>query len=230
MASSDGERQLSEQAGAPFRLLAKHSTEEGKMKAVVIVAHPDDETIWSGGLIMGHSDWDWTALSLCRADDPDRSAKFKAVCEELRAVGIISDLDDSNPPAAINHRKEIGHRIMATVGQSPWDLCVTHGINGEYGHQRHKEIHAEVLGLVRERMLVCGELWTFAYECDTLSGACSPAKWGDILVELTEEQLVEKRRIVEERYGYARDSFELRACISPEAFRRVKSGFEGARR
>jgi hypothetical protein len=37
------------------------------MKAAIIVAHPDDETIWSGGLILKKPEWQWTVLSLCRA-------------------------------------------------------------------------------------------------------------------------------------------------------------------
>lgn len=37
------------------------------MKAAIIVAHPDDETIWSGGLILKKPEWQWTVLSPCRA-------------------------------------------------------------------------------------------------------------------------------------------------------------------
>ena len=40
-------------------------------KANVIVAHPDDETIWMGGKIIHEKDFQWTILSLCRKDDLD---------------------------------------------------------------------------------------------------------------------------------------------------------------
>lgn len=36
------------------------------MKAAIIVAHPDDEIIWCGGLILKHPEWDRTVLSLSR--------------------------------------------------------------------------------------------------------------------------------------------------------------------
>ncbi len=210
---------LSEHAGSGFQ--------EGNMKAAVIVAHPDDETIWSGGLILRHPDWEWTVLSLCRGDDPDRSPKFKAVCPQLRATGIISDLNDSEPLLEINPGREIGPRIVGAIGETAWDLCLTHGRNGEYGHRRHKEVHGEVVRLIEEGMLQCEELWTFAYECDTVTKPCRPASWADIFVELAEKELAEKRRIVQEEYGYGKDSFEVMACISPEVFQRVKRGAKG---
>ena len=46
-------------------------------RAVVIVAHPDDETIWMGGFILDNPDYNWTILSLCRASDTDCAPKFK---------------------------------------------------------------------------------------------------------------------------------------------------------
>ncbi len=173
---------------------------------------------------MRHPGWEWTVLSLCRADDPDRSAKFKAVCKRLGVKPIISDLDDGEPMAAIDIGKDVGDRIRNGLGGTDWDLCITHGENGEYGHRRHREIHAAVLKLVAEGTLQCDRLWTFAYECDNGTSACKPALWADILVELTDEELGKKKRIVHEEYGYAEDSFEVAACISPESFRRVKGG------
>jgi len=192
------------------------------MKVVIIVAHPDDETIWSGGFILQHPDWDWTVLTLCRVDDTDRAPKFKKVCAHLNAAGFMSDLDDSPHLRSIDPEKDIGARIMATVGNTSWDLCLTHGPNGEYRHRRHKEVHTEVVRLATEGRLRCDELWTFAYECDSQTGACRPAPWADRFVELTNEQLAEKKRIIREMYGYVEDSFEVKACVSPEAFRRVQ--------
>ena len=34
------------------------------MKCVVIVAHPDDETLWAGGTILMNPDNDWTKTTL----------------------------------------------------------------------------------------------------------------------------------------------------------------------
>jgi LmbE family N-acetylglucosaminyl deacetylase len=46
-------------------------------KAVaVIVAHPDDETLWAGGTILSHPSWQWFIVCLCRGSDKDRAPKF----------------------------------------------------------------------------------------------------------------------------------------------------------
>ena len=42
----------------------------------VIVAHPDDETLWAGGTILSHPEWKWFIVSLCRGNDQDRSVRF----------------------------------------------------------------------------------------------------------------------------------------------------------
>jgi LmbE family N-acetylglucosaminyl deacetylase len=191
------------------------------MKEVaIIVAHPDDEIIWCGGLILRNPDWDWTVLSLCRADDRDRRPKFKAVCQSLDVSGYISDLDDGNPLRPLRPLSQIGRRVREHLSEMDWDVCVTHGAHGEYGHLRHREVHAEVVRLVDEGLLRCGQLWTFAYQCDARTKSCRPLGDADILVPLSDVQLAEKRRIVQELYGYGRDSFEVQACISPEAFHR----------
>lgn len=182
------------------------------------MAHPDDEIIWCGGLMLSRPDWRWTVLSLSRADDGDRCPKFKSVCSLLGVTGHISLLDDSNPPKHIDCKRDIGKRILSCLGSGPVDLCVTHGANGEYGHLRHKQVHRQVLELVSKGLLVCSELWTFAYDCDAETGKCAPAAGADVLIELTDRQLEEKKRIIQREYGYGPNSFEVRACVTPEAF------------
>ena len=189
-------------------------------QAAIIVAHPDDEIIWCGGTILQNPDWDWTVLSLCRANDPDRYRKFRTVCESLNVEGYISNLDDGNPLKKISQICQIGYRIHEYLSGTDWGLCLTHGPSGEYGHQRHVEVHNEVVRLVETGDLRCGELWTFAYHCNPETGECHVLPDADIVISLTPDQLAEKRRIIHEQYGYGRDSFEVRACISPEAFYR----------
>ena len=189
-------------------------------RAAIIVAHPDDEVIWCGGFVLQHPQWDWTVLSLSRADDADRGPKFQKVCGRLGARGLISTLDDGNPPADIECAKEIGGRVERLLPTGPWDMCLTHGANGEYGHVRHTQVHDEVLRLVGEGVLVCRELWTFAYDCQAGAGLCAPATDADVRIDLTGEQLRTKKGIIQNDYGYGPESFEVTACISPEAFYR----------
>jgi LmbE family N-acetylglucosaminyl deacetylase len=45
-------------------------------KCIVVVAHPDDETLWAGGTILLHPDSEWTVLAICKSSDPGRASKF----------------------------------------------------------------------------------------------------------------------------------------------------------
>ncbi|NLF31027.1 MAG: PIG-L family deacetylase [Planctomycetes bacterium] len=192
-----------------------------------MVAHPDDETIWCGGLILRRPDWQWTVLSLCRADDDDRRERFGRACRRLGARAIISDLDDGAPLAPLDGPRDIGRRILRHAGGRRWGLVLTHGANGEYGHQRHREVHDEVLRLAAGGELPHEDLWTFAYDCAAATGRCVPQADATVRIDLTEAQLAGKRRIIHDTYGFGEEAFECRACISPEAFRRHSPGPQG---
>ena len=62
--------------------------------AAVIVAHPDDETLWCGGYLLTHPEFTWRIVTLCRAVDPDRAQKFRRVLRRFGAGGEMADLDD----------------------------------------------------------------------------------------------------------------------------------------
>ena len=61
---------------------------------MVIVAHPDDETLWAGGTILMHPETNWTIVVLCKKNDPDRSVRFNRALDLLQAQGRMGDLDD----------------------------------------------------------------------------------------------------------------------------------------
>jgi hypothetical protein len=188
-----------------------------QMNAAIIVAHPDDEVIWCGGLMLQRPQWHWTVLSLCRADDPDRRPKFEAVCSRLGATGLISNLDDSEILAAIDPAKDIGPRVLDFLGHRRWNVILTHGDNGEYGHLRHRQVHMEVCRLLAAGALESQILWTFAYDCE-LDGKCRPSSRASMFIPLSSVQLETKKSVIRDCYGYGEDSFEVSACVSPECF------------
>jgi hypothetical protein len=63
-------------------------------KVALIVAHPDDETLWAGGILLQHPEWHCFIISLCRASDHDRASRFRNALKVLKANGNMHDLDD----------------------------------------------------------------------------------------------------------------------------------------
>ena len=67
-----------------------------KMKTVaIIVAHPDDETLWAGGTILTQPSWNFFIACLCRKNDADRAPKFFKALQLFKADGQMGDMDDS---------------------------------------------------------------------------------------------------------------------------------------
>src|SRR3989344_1352789 len=85
-----------------------------KKEALCIVAHPDDETIWMGGTILKNKDFNWTIISLCRKDDPDRAPKFKKACEFYKANSLIFTHGENGEYGHLRH-KEIHKAVKKMI-------------------------------------------------------------------------------------------------------------------
>lgn len=133
-------------------------------KCAVIVAHPDDETLWAGGMMLMHPESKWTVVTLCRASDPERAPRFFQALETLNATGVMGDLDDGPEQAPLPAR-QVQHTIIDLLPAGTFDLVITHGLWGEYTrHLRHEETGKVVSALWNAGRLSAKEVWRFAYE------------------------------------------------------------------
>ena len=189
-------------------------------RALMIVAHPDDETIWAGGIILANPKIDWTILCLCRASDKDRAPKFVKVAKALGARGIIEDLEDEGRLSLKASIKPIKKIIQDEIGRQSFDYIFTHGENGEYGHERHVSTHLAVVELVKTKRLVTSELWCFHYK--KLSKYKLASKAGaDCILDLSPKLFKQKTSLMSEIYGFDPKGIDAGYCTNPESYKLI---------
>jgi LmbE family N-acetylglucosaminyl deacetylase len=190
-------------------------------ECAVIVAHPDDETLWAGGVMLMHPEAKWTVLTICRKSDAERSGRFFRVLEEYGAAGVMGDLDDGPDQNPLD-LSDVQETIIKLLPSVEFDLIITHNTGGEYTrHRRHEETSQAVLALCGGGRLLAGQLWTFAYEDGQKKYLPRPIKDADIFIEIPESMWRKKYKIITELYGFAEDSFEARTTPRCEAFWRM---------
>ena len=197
--------------------MAKASTAWDFLNCAVIVAHPDDETLWAGGTILTHTQSRWTILSLSRKSDADRSEKFNKVMKKYRAKGFMADLDDEPEQQSVDP-KLIKDTILELLPPIQYDLVMTHSIWGEYNrHKRHEEIAKAVRELWEAKDINARNLWMFAYEQkeNQLPKAIYNA---DQIINLPSYIWDQKYEIITRDYGFKEDSFEAKTTPKREAF------------
>ncbi|HLW31468.1 MAG TPA: PIG-L family deacetylase [Aequorivita sp.] len=184
----------------------------------VIVAHPDDETLWCGGTILQHPNCNWYIACLCRKNDPDRAPKFRRVLKILNAKGFMGNLDDG-PEQIPLEIKEVKNEILALLPKHNFDLIITHSPQGEYTkHLRHEEVGRAVIDLWSEKKIASKELWLFAYEDGNKKYYPKAMVDASIHQKLPKNIWEEKYRIITKIYGFEKTGFEAQTTPKTEAF------------
>lgn len=185
---------------------------------MVIVAHPDDETLWAGGTILMHPETKWTIVVLCRKNDPDRSVRFNRALVLLRAQGRIGDLDDGPQQTPLSD-SEVQETVLSLLSPGSVDLIVTHSTRGEYTrHRRHEETGRAVHSLWRTGRIAGRELWMFAYEDHEKRHRPEAITAADRVVKLPANVWKSKYDILTKTYGFGPSSFEAQTTPVVEAF------------
>ena len=194
-----------------------------KSKSIaVIVAHPDDETLWAGGTILSHPSNKWFVVCLCRSSDADRSARFYKALKLLKSEGIMGDLDDGPTQEPLNE-KELEDYIMKLLPSTHFDLIITHDSKGEYTrHLRHEEVNKAVVKLWYNGKIFTDELWTFAYEDGKKAYFPRAIEKANIFETLQEQTWQKKYKMITETYGFEKNSWEAETTPLAEAFWQFK--------
>ncbi|MDD4993901.1 MAG: PIG-L family deacetylase [Paludibacter sp.] len=184
----------------------------------VIVAHPDDETLWAGGTMLSHPYNKWFVVCLCRASDTERSKRFYKALKLLKAGGIMGDLDDG-PEQHPLAEKDVEKEILRLLPTTHFDLILTHNSTGEYtSHLRHVEVNEAVTTLWHKEKISTKELWTFAYEDGNKAYFPQIVENANIIEPLSVETWKKKYKIITKTYGFDKDSWEAETTPTTEAF------------
>jgi LmbE family N-acetylglucosaminyl deacetylase len=184
----------------------------------VIVAHPDDETLWAGGTILSYPAWKWFIVCLCRRNDEDRSPRFYKTLKILKSDGIIGDLDDGPEQKPLDGQ-EVEKAILNLLPARHFDLVVSHSPNGEYTrHLRHEEVGKAVIKLWNTGEISTPELWTFAYTDHNKKHLPVADENASRSRLLTKRIWLLKYRIITEIYGFEKGGFEAETTPKTESF------------
>lgn len=115
--------------------------------AIAIVAHPDDETLWMGGLRLLHPWLDWTFVVVTHAAGSPRFRELQSIAADAGAQLVSFEYEDRVD-------SDLGADLRGRLESLPWDrfgFAFTHGVEGEYGHALHRAVHQEVAGLLSRR-------------------------------------------------------------------------------
>jgi LmbE family N-acetylglucosaminyl deacetylase len=193
-----------------------------KKRVLVVIAHPDDETIWMGGILLRNKkNWNTTIVCLCRESDKDREPKFKKASKILGVKGDIYDLDDKNLDTNLDQNLIL--EILKKF-RNKYDLIFTHNSNGEYGHIRHKDVHEGVLSALKQRILSSKKILFFSYlkRKNNFQGYAVYNSNADKLIKLNSDELALKKKIMTNIYGYQKNGFEEKSCGEIESFKEMK--------
>jgi LmbE family N-acetylglucosaminyl deacetylase len=189
-----------------------------KKSIALIVAHPDDETLWAGGLLMCNPSWKVQVFCLCRGSDAERASKFYKTLVAFNAKGSMGDLDDG-PEQTPLEDKLVEKTIIDLLPDEHFDTIITHNPSGEYTrHIRHEETGKAVIRLWQQGKISTKELWIFAYEDGNKKYFPRAVVNATIFRTLTKTVWTKKYRLIRDTYGFEKNSWEAETTPKAEAF------------
>jgi LmbE family N-acetylglucosaminyl deacetylase len=104
---------------------------------LMVVAHPDDETLWGGATLA--TEKGWGVLCLTNRSTRNRRLAFYKAMDTFGVEGVILDIPDRrSDPATSADIDQITAAVSRLLDQGKVKQVLTHGPDGEYGHAFHK--------------------------------------------------------------------------------------------
>ncbi len=129
---------------------------------LMIVAHPDDESIFAGSELVGG---DYVVICITNGDNPVRRQEFYNVMKMTHNTGVILSFPDKTNGKRDDWegvKDQIKEQVARAVTKKDWEKIVTHNPEGEYGHQHHKMVDEIVTSVCQENKQT-GALYYFEH-------------------------------------------------------------------
>lgn len=117
------------------------------MKALCLVAHPDDCVIFGMSYIMAHAEYDWTVGYLTYTATDTRGAEMANFWRRRNIATVFLGYEDHWHD---NEQKQFTRWTEESAEQACWrlarqfDLVLTHSESGDYGHIHHQLVYRAV--------------------------------------------------------------------------------------
>lgn len=164
-----------------------------KAKKLMIVAHPDDETLWGGAHLLED---DYLVVCITCGNNKSRVKEFKKTMGVTNDQYIMLGYPDKVFGIRSNWKQEetlIYNDLRKIIELKDWKLIVTHNKEGEYGHIHHIKSNKIVTNIyndfnIKAPLYFFGKYYT---KSEMNSLAVKPNKIDDTLCDIKVNKLIE---------------------------------------
>ena len=140
------------------------------MKAVAVVAHPDDCVIFARPFILNHPEYTWTIVYLTHTQTDDRSLEMQAYWANQHIETLFLEFDDEWDSVVMGDLGFDANTAELAILKAiqEYDLVLTHGPWGEYGHPHHLFVHQVIKKTDKSKVyFASNQLANIVYTLDT---------------------------------------------------------------
>jgi len=107
-----------------------------QVSALIVIAHPDDETIFMGGTILRHPDWKWKIVSVTYDKNSFRGKELQSAVEKYKNLGVSDitltslGMQDSYDVVTVDKQKDELKNKLNPVLSREYDMVFTHNSEG----------------------------------------------------------------------------------------------------